>query len=220
MFSSNFSISTDIFDMVKNPPEIKLVHLGDIESPEKSFLTLRHMKMKLQYPNGEECEPLVYDVIDRTRRDAAVVCAYDLSEESPRIWLRSCVRPNLALRFELPVCEDASTWELPAGLIDEGETPSQAGVRELLEETGFEVPKVDVLGKPLWGSVGTMPELLWWFCVDVTGMKRGIPSEDGSPLEKYGECTLMSFEDAIDICDCKTEVGISRLARKLKYELK
>jgi 8-oxo-dGTP pyrophosphatase MutT (NUDIX family) len=32
---------------------------------------------------------------------------------------------------------DAYTIELPAGLIDEGETPQEAAVRELLEETGY-----------------------------------------------------------------------------------
>ena len=32
--------------------------------------------------------------------------------------------------------------ELPAGLIDEGETPEQAAIRELQEETGFKAAKV------------------------------------------------------------------------------
>lgn len=32
---------------------------------------------------------------------------------------------------------DDLTWELPAGVIDEGEDPVEAGVRELREETGY-----------------------------------------------------------------------------------
>lgn len=44
--------------------------------------------------------------------------------------------------------------ELPGGLIDPGETPEQAAVRELKEETGYEADEVISLGYfyPLFGS--------------------------------------------------------------------
>lgn len=204
--------------MVKNPPQIKIHHLGNIENPKNPFLSVRHMKLTLQYPNGEVSEEFPYDVIDRKNRDVVVICAYDLSESKPRIWLRSCVRPGIGIRFPFPN-EEGSVWELPAGLIDEGETPVQAGLRELEEETGFSLPKAELLGNPLWGSGGILPELLWFCSVDVTGVQRKIPAEDGSPLERYGECLLLSFEEALGICDLKTDTGIYRLARKLKYVL-
>ena len=38
------------------------------------------------------------------------------------------------------------TWELPAGTVDEGETPVDGCRRELLEETGFPARKVHALG--------------------------------------------------------------------------
>ena len=40
---------------------------------------------------------------------------------------------------------DARAWELPMGLIEEGETPAEAAAREVLEETGWQVGPV----KPL-----------------------------------------------------------------------
>lgn len=207
--------------MVKNPPNIKIIHLGEVHDPEFEFLRVRHMKMKLEYPNQEQTEPFVYDHVERKMSDVSAIIAYDTSGVVPRIWLRSCVRPNLAQRYpEVDVFEGASTWEIPAGLIDEGESPQEAAFRELKEETGFEAPQVQLLGNPLWGSVGSMTEILWFFSVDVTGVTRGIPSEDGSPLEKHGECILVSLDEAIGISDCKTDIGIERLARKLKYVIK
>ncbi|MCU1232960.1 MAG: hydrolase [Candidatus Solibacter sp.] len=38
------------------------------------------------------------------------------------------------------------TLELPSGLIDPGETPTEAASRELLEETGYAAPAVEDLG--------------------------------------------------------------------------
>ncbi len=38
-------------------------------------------------------------------------------------------------------------WEIPGGIIDPGESPQQAGTRELLEETGYAGKSAGILGK-------------------------------------------------------------------------
>ena len=40
----------------------------------------------------------------------------------------------------------AVTLEIPGGLVDPGETPAEAGARELLEETGFRADRMTSLG--------------------------------------------------------------------------
>ncbi|MBN4064618.1 NUDIX hydrolase [Dehalococcoides mccartyi] len=47
-------------------------------------------------------------------------------------------------------------WEFPAGLMEQGETPIEAGQRELLEETGLVPNKMTMLGTqtPVAGYVG------------------------------------------------------------------
>ena len=57
--------------------------------------------------------------------DAVAVLARDPQGRVLGVWQR---RPAIGAR----------TWELPAGLIDPGETPAQAAARELAEEVGLE----------------------------------------------------------------------------------
>lgn len=79
--------------------------------------------------------PRKWDVASRTTRtkstavDAVVIFArLDFGDGDPRILLVRQFRPPLA----------AVSVELPAGLIDEGESVTEAALRELKEETGFE----------------------------------------------------------------------------------
>ena len=205
----------NIMVAIKPPPNIVVHHMGDAEKGD--FLKLRHLKLRLQYPDGSMSEGFIHDVIVRGKMDASVIVAYDMSAwREPRVWLRSCVRPAACSRVPFPNSHGCG-WELPAGLVDPGETPHQCAIRELYEEVGFEVDPnfVTLLGPPSWGSVGLAPELIHFYAVEVTGLRRQIPPEDGSPLERYGDCTLVPVSSAMQVGDMKTSLGAHRLARLL-----
>ena len=60
-------------------------------------------------------------------------------------------------------------WEFPTGVIDGDETPEQAARRELMEETGLELVKVDRALPPACYSVGLCDELIVPLFVTVRG---------------------------------------------------
>lgn len=196
---------------VKKAPQVVVHHIKDCKGPP--FLKLRHLKCKLEYPNGEMSEEFVHDVVERGSMDAVIICPYDISDPNePKVWLRSCVRIAVSNRAPFPNSL-GSGWELPAGLIDDGENPRDTAIRELEEEVGIKAPKrrAKKLGRPVWGSVGLSGERLFYYAVDVTGLPVGTPSEDGSPQERNGECVLVPVEDALTVGDMKTDLGILRL---------
>lgn len=87
----------------------------------------------------------------------------------------------LLVRQYRPVVE-RETVELPSGHVDPGESPEQAGRRELLEETGFVAGTMEHLGT-LVPDVGRLTNRMWcYFAADVQP-GAGTPAlEDGISL--------------------------------------
>lgn len=73
---------------------------------------------------------------------------------------------------------DDYVYELPAGLVDEGETYAQAGARELKEETGLDFSPLTVdemYHKPFFTTIGMTDES----CATVYGYAAGSVSGEG-----------------------------------------
>lgn len=69
------------------------------------------------------------------------------------------------------------TWELPAGMVDQGETPADCCRRELLEETGYPTRAMHALGS--YGpDTARLSNTIHSFFVE-TGPRSGNPAEEG-----------------------------------------
>lgn len=127
-------------------------HQDSVSNPDLNSDTSRNPK----------CYPMRADAV-------AVIARLTLADDEPRIILVKQYRP--------PV--DAITLELPAGLIDDGETPDQAALRELCEETGF-TGSVTAVHQPSPLSPGMTDELIALVEVDIHGAETRAQTLDPS----------------------------------------
>lgn len=86
-------------------------------------------------------------------------------------------------------------WEFPGGFIDEGESPEEAAIRELKEETGFGVKHIQDLGSfyPSFGSTNEKIHLFFAEC-----------GEKGEDMKEPGE--------EIEVIEMKMEMFIELVA--------
>lgn len=69
-------------------------------------------------------------------------------------------KTKILLQREFRPATNRWVYNFPAGLIDEGETALEAAKREVTEETGLKVVKVDAVLSPSFASQGTSDELM------------------------------------------------------------
>ena len=83
-------------------------------------------------------------------------------------------------------------WQFPQGGMDKGESPKQAALRELYEETGIDKSKLKILGQTngwLYYDFPNGPRKGWrgqrqkWFAVRFTGKAKHINLKIESPPE-------------------------------------
>jgi 8-oxo-dGTP pyrophosphatase MutT (NUDIX family) len=209
-------------------PELPQIRLELVrERPgaaDGGFVNVRRLELVARYPDGTASAPFPYDIVHRRALDAVVICATYIEGGRRFVYLRSAVRPPLALRQsaggQARGAHDGLLWELPAGLIEPDETPEEAGARETEEELGFALAPSAI--KPLGAKASPAPAIIGEFhhfvFAEVSPAARREPTLDGSALEHGGVVIAIPLDDALAharagrLADEKTELGIRRLA--------
>ena len=129
------------------------------------------------------------------------VCVAPLTEDNELIMVR---------QFRYPYMEVIS--ELPAGKLEKGEDPYDAGMRELEEETGYAAEKMESLGK-FYPTPGYCSEVIHLYYADKLQYKQQKLDED-----EFLDVERIKLEDAVrmvmngEIRDGKTQTIILKLA--------
>jgi ADP-ribose pyrophosphatase len=105
--------------------------------------------------------------------------------------------------------------EVPAGTIDEGETPDQTAARELVEETGFRAGRITFV-REWFVSPGVMTERMFlYLCEDLT------PGPTRHQLDERLEAVIVPWDEAVTMArDGRIHDAKSILALLICDELK
>ena len=141
----------------------------------------------------------VYEMISR---DKDIQNGSDLNSREPQAVVLVVFNKDyskLLLNLEFRMAVDEMVYNMPAGLIEQGENVEDAARRELKEETGLDlVTVVDILN-PAYSSVGISNEKTVCVICTAEGELGGNPEPD-----EEIECNWYSKEDIIRLINDKS----------------
>ncbi len=146
--------------------------------------------------------------LERKGRDSVAVFLIRKNKANPQIY-------EVLIRQQ-PLCIDnqeingtLSLFPCPiTGGLDEGESPEEAAVREVYEESGFSVDVLP-LGKYIVGTQTN--EICYMYYADVTDIEPDVAQQDGSYFESISKNEWHSFEYLKNCEYSACQIGYFRL---------
>jgi ADP-ribose pyrophosphatase len=104
----------------------------------------------------------------------------------------------------------AVIWEVPAGTIEDGESPEACARRELVEEAGYEAGRLEPLGEAL-ADPGLTDERIFLFVArDLRPVARGLDADEHIEVEVASLAEAYRMADAGEILDAGSLVALFR----------
>jgi ADP-ribose pyrophosphatase len=105
--------------------------------------------------------------------------------------------------------------EVPAGTVDEGETPEQTAPRELQEETGYTARKWELLAR-IYTSPGVITEAIHiYFARDLAAGAHHFMDDEDLQIEHVPLTDAVAMVERGEIVDAKTIIGLLLAHQKL-----
>ena len=121
------------------------------------------------------------------RGDSVAVLLFNRDRHSIMLVEQFKVPALVARRRDEPTTTDGWLVETLAGMIDAGETPQMAAIRETLEETGYRIATPELIGRFFASPGGTSERVFLYFAevgdTDRVSAGGGIEDEDVKVLE-------------------------------------
>lgn len=184
--------------------ESRRVLLDDVFQVEEAYV-------RYSLPDGRVSEPVRRLCFERGDSVAALLVHRQR---------RSCV---LARQFRYPAYTRGEAWlaEIPAGIVEPGESPESAIRREILEEVGYEMPGLVSIGTVFPSPGGSSERIHIYF--SLVGDDDQVSAGGGNPAEHEAieviEVGLADIDDMLvegAVSDAKTVVALTWLQLRLE----
>ncbi|QUH21780.1 NUDIX hydrolase [Alkaliphilus sp. B6464] len=196
--------------------KIKVLDIkGSGQSERLKILSIQYLDR-----NGKE---KVWDIVTRNSVDVVREEIFNKKRNVDGIAICAIHKPTnkLVLLKEFRIHPNSYIFNLPGGMVREGEVPEEVAKREFFEETGLELFKIDKIGKPRYSAIGITNEkiiIVYGECRGDVSIIHQSDSEDANVI-MVDETAAQEIIDNEEIAS-KTELVLENfiLQRKIERE--